>query len=354
MAEIIDAVLDDSLDGAARELRAVLKRTVREFELAVEKVAANSAQPAAFPLPDDMGSTEQLLARRFRALPAVRRQQAETEARHRIQVAPAIRAKALGDLAAVELGKPTAVEKQVAALPMPGGLKLTMAQLQSVAPQLAAGGPSPAAAPPPMRRLELRIHEVHCVDETNGFLGSEAGSDEIDLGGTAVDETGDTHTVAPFRVASFDDGDRKVFDPPRRFTTFDLTEGTAFPKGYVVALALAEIDSGGFNDFVRRLSEKVKERVIAALAAAVGGAIGVSGGPVGVAIGIAVGWVVGKVFDLLANVWKDDVFAPARVRVSIPSLTARWNGATDSPQRTVAFRGHGGHYTLTYDWRVFN
>jgi large-conductance mechanosensitive channel len=156
-------------------------------------------------------------------------------------------------------------------------------------------------------------------------------------------------------VASFgSDGAQKVFSPPRRFTFFDLTEGTAFPKGYVVTLVLAEIDSGGFNDFIKKLMEKVKERVIAALTAALGGAIGASGGPVGVIIGLAVGYVVGKVFELISNIWKDDVFPPVSVRTSIPSLTARWTGGrTDSPERTVTFKGHGGQYTVTYDWQLF-
>ena len=142
----------------------------------------------------------------------------------------------------------------------------------------------PAAAAQRLTKLELRIHKVRCDDETNGFLGSEAGSDEIDLGGTTVDESGDTHKVSPFRVASFgSDGDQKVFSPPRRFTFFNLTEGTDFPKGYVATLVLAEIDSGGFNDFLKKLMEKVRERVIAYLTAAIGGAIGASGGPIGVA-----------------------------------------------------------------------
>jgi hypothetical protein len=205
------------------------------------------------------------------------------------------------------------------------------------------------------KKLELRIHKVRCDDETNGFLGSEAGSDEIDLGGTTVDESGDTGKVAPFRVRDFKkDGDEKIYSPPRRFTFFNLTEGTAFPKGYMVTLALAEIDSGGFNDFLKQLLEKVKERVIAALTAALGGAIGASGGPVGVIIGLAVGYVVGRVFELISNIWKDDVFAPISVRTSIPSLTASWaGGRNDSPERTVTFKGHGGRYTVTYDWRMF-
>ena len=42
------------------------------------------------------------------------------------------------------------------------------------------------------------------------------------------------------------------------------------------------------------------------------------------------------------------------MRTSIPSLTARWTGGrTDSPERTVTVKGHGGQYTVTYDWRLF-
>ena len=51
---------------------------------------------------------------------------------------------------------------------------------------------------------------------------------------------------------------------------------------------------------------------------------------------------------------KDDVFPPVSVRVSIPSLTARWTGGrTDGPERTVTTSGHGGRYSITYDWRLF-
>lgn len=357
MVDIVDARVGEPKDPA---LRAVLKRTVREFELAAEKVAANAAEPAAFPLPEEGGSIEQVLAGRFRALPATDRKAAGVAVAKRIKAPAAVQQRRLQDLAGVDLAKPTAIEKQVAALGRPTGLKLTRAQL--IAEAAAAGAQVvpkaatlPTAAAQRLTKLELRIHKVRCDDETNGFLGSEAGSDEIDLGGTTVDESGDTGKVSPFRVASFgEDGDQKVFSPPRRFTFFNLTEGTDFPKGYVVTLVLAEIDSGGFNDFLKKLMEKVRERVITALTAAIGGAIGASGGPIGVIIGIAVGWVVGKVFDLIANIWNDDVFPPVSVRTSIPSLTARWTGGrTDSPERTVTVKGHGGQYSVTYDWRLF-
>ena len=356
MVDIVDARVGQPKDPA---LRAVLKRVVREFELAAEKVAANAAEPAAFPLPEESGSIEQVLARRFRALPATDRKAAGVAVAKRIKAPAAVQQRRLLELAAVDLAKPTAIEKQAAALGAPK-VRLTRAQLVAEAAAAGAAQVKDAATPPAaaaqrLTKLELRIHKVRCDDETNGFLGSEAGSDEIDLGGTTVDESGDTHKVSPFRVASFgDDGDQKVFSPPRRFTFFNLTEGTAFPKGYVATLVLAEIDSGGFNDFLKKLMEKVRERVIAYLTAAIGGAIGASGGPIGVVIGLAVGWVVGKIFDLLSNVWNDDVFPPVSVSTSIPSLTARWTGGrTDSPERTVTVKGHGGQYSVTYDWRLF-
>jgi hypothetical protein len=356
MVDIVDARVGEPKDPA---LRAVLKRTVREFELAAEKVAANAAEPAAFPLPEEPGSIEQVLAGRFRKLSPTDRKAAGIAVAKRVKAPAAVQQRRLQELADVDLAKPTAIEKQVSALSHPAALKLTRAQL--VAEAAAAGAKVvPNAATPPtaaaqrLTKLELRIHKVRCDDETNGFLGSEAGSDEIDLGGTSVDESGDTHKVSPFRVASFDDGDQKVFSPPRRFTFFNLTEGTEFPKAYVGALVLAEIDSGGFNDFLKKLMEKVRERVITALTTAIGGAIGASGGPIGVVIGLAVGWVVGKVFDLIANIWNDDVFTPIRVSISIPSLTARWpGGRTDGPERTVTVKGHGGQYSVTYDWRLF-
>lgn len=348
MADVIDAVVRELPEPA---LRKVLERTVREFELAAEKVAAHDAAPTSFPMPDDAGSIERILATRYRALPAAKRTAAASKAAKLLK-APG-RAGALG-LAGVELGKPTPIEKQVQALPRPAGLTVTKAQLLALAPAAATAAAAPpaiAATATKMTKVELRIHKVRAVDETG--TGFEFGDDEIDLSGTTVDESGDTHKVKPFRVGSFDDGDQKVFSPPRRFTFFNLTEGTAFPKSYFVTLVLAEIDQGGLPDFITKLLSKVKERVIAALTAALGGLIGASGGPVGIAIGIAVGWAVGKVWELFGRIWGDDVFPPVTIRNTVSSLTGRWpGGRTDSPERTVDFRGHGGHYTLTYDWRL--
>ena len=171
-----------------------------------------------------------------------------------------------------------------------------------------------------------------------------------------MDESGDTHVIPKFRAGSdFDDGDVVNFSPLRSFTTFDLTEGTVFPKSYFVTLTLAEADEGGgLEEFLKKLLEKVREKVIAALTAALGNAIGASGGQVGAVIGLAVGYVVGKVFEVISAAWDDDIFDPVTVSVNIPSLNHRWpSGAADSPEAIATFRGHDGHYEVTYDWRVF-
>jgi hypothetical protein len=85
-------------------------------------------------------------------------------------------------------------------------------------------------------KLELRVLEVKCIDETNSFFAPESiGNDEIKLGGVAIDAGGATQTIPPFTVSNnFDDGETKKFSPPRRFAQFDLRKGTEFPKSFFV------------------------------------------------------------------------------------------------------------------------
>jgi hypothetical protein len=340
------------------KLRKLLLRVVREMELSIERVGANHAKPNEFPLPADLNSTEHILAARFKSLPATVKDRAGSKALESLNASPEARLKRFGDLAKVDLKTNTSVGSQVKRLPLPSGLSFTMEELTAGVTNGVTGGVSALAVNPvpapgsKATKLELRLHKVKCVDETGS---TSFGSDEIDLGGSAVDETGDTHAIAKFRVGSdFDSGEQVTFSPPRQFTRFALTEGTKFPKSYFVTMVLAEIDHGGFPDFLSKLLVKVKEKVTTLLKEVVGGVIGASGGPIGVAIGIAVGFVVGKIFDLIGRIWGDDVFPPKTVKVSIPSLNARWpGGKSDSPEGIATFIGHGGKYEVTYDWRMF-
>lgn len=335
------------------KLRKLISRVAREMELNIEKVAASHANPKEFPLPTDPNSTERILAARFNSLPKTVKDRSASKSMERLNAPSEARAKRFGDLAKVNLRSKESIGSQVREMPLPAGLKLTLNQVTGAGNGHSAD--AVLAQLPTLPNLEFRLHKVRCLDETGGFFGERAGNDEMDLGGNAVDETGDTHIINKFRVGSnFDDGEQVVFSPPRQFTRFDLREGNAFPKSYFVTMVLSEADQGGLSDFLNKLLTKVKEKVTAALIAAFGTAFGVSGGPAGAVIGIAVGFVVGKVFDLIKRIWEDDIFPPITAQISIPSLNARFQGGrTDSPEAIATFSGHDGKYQVTYDWRVF-
>ncbi|NGO75854.1 hypothetical protein G6045_09240 [Streptomyces sp. YC504] len=335
------------------KIKAVTDRVVREMQLAAEKVACHHAEPTKYPMPTAKSAVEQLFAARFKSLPEGQRKKAADKVAAELK-SPA-RAGRLGDLAKVDLRSPASVESQVKALPFPDKLKFPADELRRMPGTSLTGAEETAAqtgaqAVAELRQLELRIHKVQCLDET-----SELGKDEIHLGGTSIDESGDTKKVSAFKVRSFNTGDVQTYTPPKRFTFFSLTESTVtFPKSYFVTLVLAEVDWGGLADFLNGLLEKVKAKVVAAVAAAIGGAIGSPGGPVGIAIGIAVGYAVTQIFEFLKNLWGDEVFKPITVSTVIPSLTSRWAGQDNSSDRSVEYAGHGGRYRLTYDWRMYS
>jgi hypothetical protein len=339
--------VNESSELADPALRKIAMRVVKELELAAEKVVANKAEPTNFPMPKDLNSMERILQSRFQKLKPEQQDIAVKRFMPRLKASSAIRTKSFQDLAQVDLRSVTPVAEQAAALPFPEKLKLSAAALQSIV----KADIQPAAAVSQVTdKLEFRILRVKCIDETgidfNPF-GDEPGSDEISLGGSSVDESGNVSKITQFKVGSFDDGDVKNFSPPRRFTMFNLREGTAFPKSYFVTLALAEVDQGGFADFLNKVLDKVKDEVKTALIAA-GFAIGSSGGPVGALIGAVVGFAVDKLFELLKSVFQDDIFAPRTVSVKVPSLSHRFaGGKTDSGDKIIRFTGHNGTYDVT-------
>lgn len=347
-----DITMSQVADLADRRVREVAKRVLHTVLIASEKAVAMEAEPSVYKSPTDPSSLEQILLTRFRSLSADTRQAATVRVMRLAKAPAAERQKYFGDLVAIDLRSPHPVVEQVKTLPFPEKLKFPRTHLQG----LSVHGGLLAPGLVPMQttgKLEFRIHKVRCVDETNPEFW---GDDEIALGGTTVDETGDTKKVNQFTVRDdFDDGEQKVYSPPKQFTWFSLMEGTEWPKSYFVTLVLAEKDMGGLADYLNKLVDAVKKEVISSLTTAIGAGIGASGGIVGAVIGAAVGWIVGKAIEWLKEWWSDDIFPPRTLSVSIPSLTHRWaGGVTDSPQGVARFIGHGGTYDVTYDWRLFS
>ncbi len=331
------------------KIKAIAKRVLGACILSAQRATMSTVNARAFPLPADPGSMERLFHARFVSLDSPRRAGAVARVRDHLSAGTAARSALVGpELAGMDLQDAKPVFERLRAMPLSPNLRLSRDALES---PRALHGPVGLIPLQPARRLGLRIHKVRCVDETNPEWMSD---DEIALGGTTVDETGDAKKIPEFTVRNdFDDGEQKVYSPPKELVWFNLAEGDKWPKSYYVSLVLAEKDMGGLADFLNSMLDKVKSEVVSALSAAIGGAIGMSGGPVGMIIGAVVGWVVGQVFEWLNAWWSDDVFQPKTVSLALGSATSTFaGGAMDSPESTVTFKGFGGTYAVTYDWAL--
>jgi hypothetical protein len=208
------------------------------------------------------------------------------------------------------------------------------------------------------KELEFVITEVKCIEATGGAL---EGTDEIALGGIYIGATGHVEKVKQFKVKEGFDSDSdhnvKKYKNGKRFATFELHHDAPWPHEFTVSLAMAELDSGGFGDFLLQLWNKVKVIVLDALAdlgGTIAGAASLSWIPgigtlIGAAIGAFIGWLVG----LFHN--DDDI-------VGHKTRHLRLHHATKSYYEKKDVLGHGkvitidfkdcGHYQLTGAWRL--
>lgn len=189
-------------------------------------------------------------------------------------------------------------------------------------------------------KLSFRIHRVSCIDETGGKYLEKIGNDEIFLGGFAVNDSGKTIEISPFSVyPHFDDGDVKVFNPPKLLHTFSLNTSNVWPKKFGLGLILIEKDAGNISSMKRNNSKiiiNLKEYIQQNY-----GSIIQSPTPRFPEI---------PSLRKLLGLFKDDVFYPQFAKIEIPFANFSWSGAFDSAEKTVSFKDHGGHYALVYDW----
>jgi hypothetical protein len=225
--------------------------------------------------------------------------------------------------------------------------KLTVAQFRDLVDECFAPTNAPIGAPLPFKTLSLDLFRLVCIDETNGFLGSEAGNDEIELSGVAFDETADIGKLAVIDCGNFNDGTRRDFSPTKRLFTFNLTEGTTFPKSYFVTLLLVEADQGNLSDTVNSLIDKLKLEVSAALTALISGATRV---PPWLLV-LSVNWLVSKIFNKIIAIWEDDPFTPRTIELTLPDASATFAEGATLLSRVVNFGGPGD-YAMRYNWTL--
>lgn len=217
-------------------------------------------------------------------------------------------------------------------------------------------------------QLQFRLHEVICNDSTN-----EIGKDEMAVGAVSshgtTDEDNNVTSAAepvisfPYDLGKYKTGERRALGP-LNVETFNLS-GLTFPRLFLVNLALAEIDSGGFASFLQELYEAVEEYLLVIIAAvgiaigtaigtgaAAGGLVGTIAGPVGALIGAAIGVTIGAIIALISTAANDEIFEVQQCAIELPSRAAQFNGSGETPIESLTYMGFGGEYTLRYNWRL--
>lgn len=203
---------------------------------------------------------------------------------------------------------------------------------------------------------KLRLRELYAKDETN-TAGTEWGSDDMYVGGAGIELRGPSlkptvHKINPFKVGSFDDGDRKKYQPARELADFGLGSGV-FPKHITFTLFIAERDRGAdLNKFYEDLCKEMDNKAASIKADIASGAM-----PAGEQdkknYWIEAAKVIVDFSIQVYKTWKgDEMFVPQVVNIIIPNESFRWNGSDTSREEVLDFKGHGGHYILKYDWSL--
>jgi hypothetical protein len=146
--------------------------------------------------------------------------------------------------------------------------------------------------------------------------------------------------------------------------SFNLNAGQ-MPQLYLAHFALAEVDNGGFADFLEELHAAVLVQITAiltAVGAAIGAAIGAGAtagglagsvaGPIGTLIGVAAGVIVGAVIAGVASLMRDEIFGVQTAELIVHSASDTFNGGTVGPMETFTFADFGGIYRVKYFWQL--
>jgi hypothetical protein len=344
-----------SPDDLEPELVRLVTPIARRWEAAALRVAAHHADPKKFALPADPNAPEMILAPRFNTIAKARPDRAKSagvSAVDRLQV-PKTQRK-LKKVINIDFSD---ASKSVDVLVKPPASEISKNALLRLVDrkyaQLGVQRTTQGEPPPPQKTVSMSLIRVVCIDETNGFLGSEAGEDEIAMSGLTLDQSATEGLIAPFTVADdFDDGNRVDFSPAKRLFAMAVAGGASYPKHYFATLLMFEKDQGDLNETMEKVLRKFADEVAAKVAAWLGGKVGtIFGGPLGTAagalVGYLVGWLVGKFVNRMIAVWEDDPFNPRTLELIIPSATAPFN----QPSLVFHFTGPG-EYAVRYRWTV--
>ncbi len=178
-------------------------------------------------------------------------------------------------------------------------------------------------------------------------------SDDLYMGGVAISPTGVTSPLGEFEAGYFyNAGDDAYFPRGRTWITFDLKEGTDWPKTWTIIMApCVKGEAGDYTEFLQQLVNATKDEVKTYLAEELGAAVGAaSGGPVGSVIGLAVGYVVDQGCEWFVKEFFDDIFVPGAVQLTMNGPVVERGDVYVGG--TGYWTGHGGEYHIIYFWHA--
>jgi hypothetical protein len=207
--------------------------------------------------------------------------------------------------------------------------------------------------------LEFSIINVRCVDETDheGVMpveGEWIANDAMRLKALFLTEDSEAN-ITEIRTPMFDLGsnyqDGTAVATRVKLGTARVLATQPFPIGVSVGLFLIEEDyfgdMSGIESAIRGYAEaaKVTHGVLSAVVGLIPGT--------GTRIASTIGGIASVIEPLIANLvlsGGNDLFPPRDVTLLLPSIDADLSSA--DRRGIVDFQGHGGHYQLTYEWRV--
>lgn len=352
---------DGIFEGLADpKLRFIAKRVANTGKLAAYRAIARADDPDSPAKAASKSAIDAVVLARFRSQSVIKQRRGIEKAKAFMALPADKRVRGFGDLAKVDMNSAKSVDKMALDVPIPAAMKLVAADIKRISAKPILFGDEPNepdndggfAPQTDFDNLRLRIRKVKCIDETDGTFGSEAGDDEISLGGIKVDETGDVNKLEAFRVGnSFDDNESVSFSPPRKFASFNLREGSNWPKSYYVTMVLAEVDNGGLPTYLSDLFAYAKSKVEELVSQQGTAVLGPELGKIVTAIAVA---VVQALIDFFTSIWEDDIFPAITAYVNINSLNHIFGtGGRTSFEKRRSVSGHGGTYKLYYDWQVY-
>lgn len=191
-------------------------------------------------------------------------------------------------------------------------------------------------------KFSLVLHQIKCIDETGGRYREKIGNDEIYLGGFTISEQGTIIKIPAFSVyPHFDDGDVKVYQPPKVFFTFPLNESNSWPKTFIAGLVLIEADH---KNALTRDIEKVADladKYIAKQLPDIAVKLSVMPSPFPSVP------IPDDFLKSFFGVVKNNVFSPQLVTARLGNPESE---NVINIKKTIYFTGYSGHYSLEYSW----